>query len=64
MSLEKKSLPGSAFAPGIETGTILGDRFEIRSELGSGSVGACYAAYDRNREQEVCLKVIGAFLNQ
>ncbi len=54
----KESSPGSAFAPRIQTGTILGDRFEIRSELGSGSVGTCYAAYDRNREQEVCLKVI------
>ncbi len=48
----------------IHEGTVLANRFEIRRELGVGSVGICFAAFDRNREQEICLKVIRPALLQ
>lgn len=46
----------------IRIGDVLANRFEIRKELGLGSVGICFAAYDRNREQDICLKVIHPIL--
>jgi len=47
---------GSAL--GIATGQVLADRYEIRALLGSGGMGAVFAALDRVREEDVALKVL------
>jgi len=47
---------GSAL--GIATGQVLADRYEIRALLGTGGMGAVFAAFDRVREEEVAVKVL------
>ncbi len=47
---------GSAL--GIATGQVLADRYEIRALLGSGGMGAVFAALDRVRQEDVALKVL------
>ncbi|MBD2090145.1 protein kinase [Microcoleus sp. FACHB-1515] len=39
----------------IETGLVLGDRYQIQSELGHGGFGRTYLACDRNRFNEPCV---------
>jgi hypothetical protein len=45
-------------AIGINIGQVLGDRYEIRAHLGTGGMGAVFAAFDRFREEEVALKIL------
>ena len=35
-----------------------GQAYEVRSHLGSGGMGAVYAAFDRLRQEEVAIKVL------
>ncbi|MBW3672313.1 MAG: serine/threonine protein kinase, partial [Acidobacteria bacterium] len=42
----------------LEPGTILADRFEIERLLGIGGMGAAYAAWDRELQTRVALKVL------
>ena len=42
----------------LDTGTVLGNRYEIIRMLGQGGMGAVYQAYDRELERQVGLKVI------
>ena len=48
-------------APGdrlvLSEGRVLADRFEIRCQIGVGSTGAVFAAFDRQRAQEIAIKV-------
>jgi tetratricopeptide (TPR) repeat protein/predicted Ser/Thr protein kinase len=54
--------PDAPAAPGalerLDTGAILGGRYEIVRMLGQGGMGAVYQAYDRELERQVGLKVI------
>ena len=48
-------------APGdplhLPEGRLLADRFEVRSRIGIGGLGAVYAAFDRDRGEEIALRV-------
>ena len=43
---------------GIETGQVLAGRYEVRARLGAGGMGAVYRAFDRNRQEEIAIKVL------
>jgi hypothetical protein len=42
----------------LATGTILGDRYQVERELGSGGFGTTYAAIDLESERRVAVKVL------
>ena len=42
----------------LRAGTVLGDRYELRSSLGRGAMGLVYRAWDRLDEREVALKTL------
>jgi len=52
-SEEPSSRPAS-----MQPGQVLANRYEIRRLIGSGGMGAVYAAWDRIREEEVAVKVL------
>jgi formylglycine-generating enzyme required for sulfatase activity/serine/threonine protein kinase len=43
---------------GVVIGQVLADRYEVRSMLGSGGMGAVFAAFDRVRNEEITIKVL------
>lgn len=45
-------------AQAIDDPGISGDRFDLRGKLGAGGVGTVYRAWDRERGQEVALKIL------
>ena len=42
----------------LKEGQVLLDRYEIRHRLGAGGMGAVFAAFDRNRGEEIAIKVL------
>src|SRR5690349_20785083 len=42
----------------IATGTLISGRFEIEDLAGRGGMGSVYRAFDRQRREEVALKVL------
>ena len=44
----------------IETGTVVGDRFEVEGQLGHGSYGAVFRARERSSGRRVALKMLHA----
>jgi serine/threonine protein kinase len=46
----------------LRSGHVLGSRYEVKSRLGSGGMGAVFAAFDRVRNENVALKVLAPHL--
>jgi serine/threonine protein kinase len=42
----------------LQAGHVLGGRFEIRRQIGMGGMGVVYQAYDRNRKDDIAIKVM------
>ncbi len=49
---------GAGTFANLQAGYVLGDRFEIRKQIGIGGMGAVYQAYDRNRKDDIAIKVM------
>ena len=49
---------GDLFQEAIRLGEVIASRYEIRSRLGRGGMGAVYRAHDRVLEEDVALKVL------
>ncbi|HEX2731358.1 MAG TPA: protein kinase [Polyangiaceae bacterium] len=56
---DRVSSPSSLPHIRIEPGVVLLQRFEVGRKLGQGSVGQVFAAFDREHQREVALKVLG-----
>ena len=50
------SVPGARLM--LEPGQVLCERYEIRRKLGAGGMGAVFAAFDPNRQEEIAIKVV------
>lgn len=42
----------------LQPGHILANRFEIKAQIGAGGMGAVYRAHDRNRGEDIAVKVM------
>lgn len=54
-------LSGSAGASSLNRlrpGLLLAQRYELRQQIGVGGMGAVYSAFDRNRNEEIAVKVL------
>ena len=55
-------LPGMASTinnqPSLEVGTVLADRYEIKTFIAQGGMGAVYRAFDKNRNEDIAIKVM------
>jgi hypothetical protein len=49
-------------APKLRSGTVLCGRYEVRELIGRGGMGVVHAAHDRQRNQEIAIKVLAADL--
>ncbi len=53
-----RAAPSDGAARGLPTGFVLADRYEVRTLLGMGGMGAVYRVFDTVRKTEVALKVM------
>lgn len=44
--------------PTLAPGVVLLDRYEVRAPIGIGGMGVVYRAFDRNRSEEIAIKVL------
>ena len=55
-------LPGMASTqshqPSLEVGTVLANRYEIKGFIAQGGMGAVYRAFDKNRNEDIAIKVM------
>ncbi|MGX5174008.1 SUMF1/EgtB/PvdO family nonheme iron enzyme [Aliikangiella sp. IMCC44653] len=55
-------LPGAGPQTGndtaLEVGTVLAERYEIKAFIAQGGMGAVYRAFDKNRNQDIAIKVM------
>jgi serine/threonine protein kinase len=55
-------LPGAGPQVGndtaLEVGSVLADRFEIKAFIAQGGMGAVYRAFDKNRNEDIAIKVM------
>lgn len=42
----------------LQPGRVLANRYEIRQRIGEGGMGEVYRAFDRNRNEEIAIKVL------
>jgi TPR repeat protein len=42
----------------LQPGHVLANRFEIKAQIGAGGMGAVYRAHDRNRGEDIAVKVM------
>ena len=42
----------------LQAGTVLAGRYEIKEQIGAGGMGAVYRAYDKNRDEDIAIKVL------
>jgi serine/threonine protein kinase len=42
----------------LPTATVVGDRYEIREEIGRGGMGTVFRAFDRELERDVAIKIL------
>jgi serine/threonine protein kinase len=57
-------LPGAGPGAGnvdevaLEVGTVLAERYEIKAFIAQGGMGAVYSAFDKNRNEDIAIKVM------
>ncbi|MEY8252847.1 MAG: hypothetical protein RPR91_10705, partial [Colwellia sp.] len=55
-------LPGMASADAaqveLQPGTLLASRYQIKELVGQGGMGAVYRAFDKNRDEDIAIKVL------
>jgi serine/threonine protein kinase len=50
---------GDAATPNlIQPGQVIANRYEVHERIGMGGMGAVYRAFDRNRQEEIAIKVL------
>ena len=56
---EDSALPGEALKHQLKPGTELaGGRYQIKEQIGVGGMGAVFRAFDKNRAQDIAIKVL------